>query len=83
MTEGAEPELLLFSRKWNRWCLSGLVRSEPPRWRRRRRRRRLQMQLPSDFSVLLLQVLRSIFTAAGSRQLKVAVVYVGFGGKSV
>lgn len=58
VTEGAEPELLLFSRKWNRWCLSGLVGSEP------QPRRRLQMQLPSDFSVLLLQVFRSIFTAA-------------------
>lgn len=25
MTEGAESELLLFSHKWSRWCLSGLV----------------------------------------------------------
>lgn len=29
MTEGADSELLLFSHKWNRWCLSGLVMPQP------------------------------------------------------
>lgn len=33
VTEGAEPKLLLFSPKWKRWYLSGLVRSQPQRWR--------------------------------------------------
>lgn len=78
VTEGAQPELLLFSHKWNRWCLLGLVGSEP--WRRH------QMQLPSGSSVLLLQVFRSILTGAWSRQLKVPIVSDGpggFGGKSV
>lgn len=48
VTEGAEPKLLLFSPKWKRWYLSGLVRGGG-----------LHMQLPPGCSALLILLARA------------------------